>query len=97
MKASDVILARRKIGVWTGERRPAIIKRELILVQVLLKIRENSISGSLEMTTINKVLAELGYISLSSSPHQRSKPSSSNWMTRPPPKLKNMIHIFYGN
>lgn len=91
MKSSDVILARKKIGEWTGERRPVIIKRELLLIQALLKIREISISSSLEMSIINKVLTELGYISLSLSPHQKSKLSSSNWMTRPPPKLKKKL------
>jgi len=87
----DVFRARREIGVWSGQRRPAIIKREIILVQALLKIRENLINNSLEMIAINKVFAELGYISLSLSPHQKSKLSSSNWMTRPPPKLKKKL------
>ena len=93
----DVIEARRKTWSWVGWRpdfkeRKLTIKRELILAQALLKIREGLTSVSPEISIVDATLVKLGYKHLLPlQPYSfLSLPRilSTNWMRRSRPRLR---------
>ena len=93
----DVNKARLKAWSWADyhppfKERRLTIKRELILAQALLKIRESLTSVSPEISTVDAALVKLGYKHLlPPQPYSfLSLPNilPTNWMRRDRPKLR---------
>ena len=97
MTEEDVKKARLKAWAWADyhphfKERRLTIKRELILAQALLKIRESLTSASPEISIVDKALVKLGYKHLlPSQPYSfLSLPniSPTSWLQQARPRLR---------